>query len=84
MATSVTQTCSIAVVNDELENVLDGSGAIREHTWGKRGKNRKLVRIAGIPVEIRIGYLPNTDRSGLHFAFTHIQSALLVWQVYRI
>ena len=26
MATSVPQACSIEVVNDELENVLDGSG----------------------------------------------------------
>jgi len=89
MATSVPQACSIAVVN-ELENVLDGSGrglneVLSENTpAASEGKNRKPVRIAGIPVEIRTGYLPNTDCSGLHFAFTHIQSALLVWPVYQI
>ena len=83
MATSVPQACSIAVVNDELENVLDGSGrglneVLSENTPATtEEKNRKLVRIAGISVEIWTGYLPNTDCSGLHFAFTHIQSALL-------
>jgi len=46
------------VVNDELENVLDGSGrglneVLSENTPATtEEKNRKLVRIAGISVEI--------------------------------
>jgi len=83
MVTSVPQACSIAMVNDKLENVLYGSGLSEKTPAATEENNRKLV-IAGIPVEIRKGYLPNTDCSGLHFAFTHIQSALLVWQVYQI
>jgi hypothetical protein len=55
------------VYDNEWERIWKGasvawSGILSRNSWGKSEEsNEKLIKIVGIPSEIRTGHLPNTS-----------------------